>query len=84
MCGHVVKMGATFGGIEAIPPNESTRRPIGCRRIGAGPVRRTTSDAIAVRSEHRSIEKASSGCRPGSAHPGGDFIGNRDAHDRRE
>jgi hypothetical protein len=54
MCGQVVKMGATFDGLEAIPPNEAARRP-GC---------------------------GSSRCRPGSAYPGGDFMGNRDAHDR--
>jgi hypothetical protein len=62
MRGQVVKMGATFGGLEAIPPNEATGRPIG----------------------HRTIENAGSRCRPGSAFPGGDFIDNRDAHDRRE
>jgi hypothetical protein len=55
MCGQVVKMGATFDGLEAIPPNEAAGRPIGCR---------------------------SSRCRPDSAYPGGDFIGNRNAHDR--
>ena len=55
MRGQVVKMGATLDGLEAIPPNEAARRPIGCR---------------------------SSRCRPGSAYPGGEFIGNRDLHDR--
>jgi hypothetical protein len=57
MRGQVEKMGATFGGLEAISPNEAARRPIGCR---------------------------SSRCRPGSAGPGADFNGNRDAHDRQE
>ena len=32
MRGQVEKMGATFGGLEAIPPNEAARRPFNGNR----------------------------------------------------